>query len=196
MVIHGSFSHKGSIMLNGLLGFTPPLAVMLVLGAAPAAEPKSGPQVGAEVHGFHPLNCTGDHAGEKHCLICQNGDNPVAIVFARRVTPEVNALIKRIDQATEKNKGRKMGSFAVFLSDADGLEKELKGLAKNENLRHCILTIDHPEGPAEYDIAPDAEVTVVLYMKMTVQANFAFKKDELDDKASDAIIADLARMFP
>jgi len=64
------------------------------------------------------LNCTGDHAGEKYCLICENGDNPVAIIFAREVTPEVTKLLKRIDLATDMHRVagvvNKDGRFVLF----------------------------------------------------------------------------------
>jgi hypothetical protein len=182
-------------MLNHLCGLTALLAVALVLSVASAEEPQSGRQVGEKVVPFHPLNCTGDHSGEKYCLICQNGDNPVAMIFARQVSPELTKLIKRIDQATGKNKERNMGSFVVLLSESDNLEKELKELAKKEKIQHCILTIDHPEGPEDYHIAPEAEVTVILYTKLTVKANRAFKKGDLNDKAIDAIVADLGKIL-
>ncbi len=183
-------------MLNRFFGFIALVVVALLVGVAAAGHPKSGPQVGAEVHGFHPLNCTGDHAGEKHCLICQNGTNPVAMIFARQVTPNLTKLIKRIDQATDKNKKRGMGSFVVFLSDSDSLETALKDLAKKERIQHCVLTIDKPEGPEGYNIAQEAEVTVVLYKKLTVLANRAFKEGELNDWSIEAIVADLAKILP
>jgi hypothetical protein len=173
-------------------GFTALVAVVLFLGVASAADPKSGPQVGDRVVPFHPLNCTGDHAGEKYCLICKNGPSPVAVIFARQVTPELIKLIKRIDEATDKNKERSMGSFVVLLSDSDNLEKELKELARKEKIQHCILTIDDPEGPKDYNIAPEAEVTVLL----TVKANHGFEKGDLNDKGIEAIVADLRKILP
>jgi hypothetical protein len=182
-------------MLNRLHGFTALIAVALALGVASAAYPKPGPQVGEKVIPFHPLNCTGDHAGEKYCLICKNGDNPVVMIFARHVTPELTRLIKRIDEATDKNKKCSMGSFVVVLSDSDNLEKELKELAKKEKIQHCILAIDDPEGPRDYDMSHEAEVTVVLYSMMTVKANHTFKKGELSDKRIEAIVADLAKIL-
>jgi hypothetical protein len=182
-------------VLNRILGPTALLAVALIGSVASAADLKSGPQVGDRVHGFHPLNCTGDHAGEKYCLICKNGDNPVALIFARQVTPELTRLLKQIDQAADKNQKRSMGSFAVLLSDADNLEKELKDLAKKEKIQNCILTIDNPDGPEDYNVAPEAEVTVVLYTKLTVKANRTFKNGELNDKAIEAIVVDLAKIL-
>jgi hypothetical protein len=184
-------------MLNRHIGFIVLVVAAFVFSVASAADLKSGPQVGNKVPGpLHPLNCTGDHAGEKYCLYCKYGSNPVVAIFARQPSPELTRLIKRIDQATDKNKERGMGSYVDFLSDSDKLEKELTELAEKEKIQHCILSIDDLEGPKDYDIAPEAEVTVVLYTKLTVKANHTFKKGELNDKAIDAIVADLAKILP
>src|SRR2546430_13535439 len=100
---------------------TAAVALVLFAGSVFAADPvKSGPQVGEKVPGpFHPLNINGDAAGKKNCLYCANGGSPVAVVFARELTPEVATLIKKLDAATVKNNGKSMGSYAVFMSDSD-----------------------------------------------------------------------------
>jgi hypothetical protein len=185
------------MMSNRLVGFVALLVVAFVLNLASAAEPKSGPQVGEAVPGpLHPLNLTGEHAGEKYCLYCQHGHSPVVAIFARQVTPELTRLIKRIDEATAKNNERMMGSYAVFLTDSEALPAELKELAAKEKIENCVLAIDDPEGPKTYRIAPEAEVTVILYTELTVKANHAFKRGEFNDKAADAIVADLAKILP
>ena len=71
-----------------VLGLTVALA-----GFVAAAEPLvSGPQVDSRVPGaFEPFNVNGEAAGQKNCLVCQNGGNPVVMIFAREVTPEVDA---------------------------------------------------------------------------------------------------------
>jgi hypothetical protein len=44
-------------------------AMVVAVGTAGDAL-KSGPQVGKKLAGpFHPLNCTGGQAGNKHCLV-------------------------------------------------------------------------------------------------------------------------------
>lgn len=178
------------------LGFIPLVVVGFFVNAAVAADVKSGPQVGEKAPGpLHPLNCTGDHEGEKYCLYCKYGDNPVAAIFARQVSPEVIRLIKKIDQATGKNNKRSIGSYAVFLSETETLAKALKEMAKKEGIQHCVLALDDPEGPRGYNIAPEAEVTVVLYAKSTIKANHAFKKGELNDKGVEAIVADLTKIL-
>jgi hypothetical protein len=175
------------------------LVALFVVASLRAAELKSGPQVGQAVPGpFHPLNCTGENAGEKVCLFffCKNGMNPVAMVFARETSPALTKLIKKIDTATGKHEDAKLGSFVVFLSDAEKLEGELKELAKKEKIERCVLAIDNPAGPKAYKLAKDADVTVVLYTDHTVKANHAFKKGDLKEKQIDQIVADIKKILP
>ena len=156
---------------------------------------KSGPKTGEEVPGpFHPLNVTGENAGKKACLYCSNGGNPVAVVFAREATPAVAKLIKQIDDATVKNNKANMGSYAVFCSDKDGLDKALTKLAADQKLTKLILSIDNPAGPEKYTISKDAEVTVVFYNEFVVRANHAFRKGELNDAAITKVVADVAKI--
>lgn len=156
---------------------------------------KSGPQVGDDVPGpYHPLNVTGPYAGQKKCLFCQHGANPVAVVFAREVTPQVADLIKKLDDATGKNKDASMGSYAVFCSDNEKLQDQLKELAGKSKLANLPLTVDNAAGPADYKIAKDADVTVLLYKDFTVKSNFAFRKGELKDAEVSKIVADVAKI--
>jgi len=156
---------------------------------------KSGPQLGQDVPGpFHPLNVTGEKKGEKACLYCSNGANPVAVVFAREATPAVANLLKQLDEATAKNSKASMGSYAVFCSDANGLDKQLEKLATDQKLTKLVLAIDNPAGPEKYKIAKDADVTVVFYLDFEVKANHAFKKGDLTDAAVTKVVADVAKI--
>src|SRR5262245_33869638 len=174
------------------------LSLALLAGTAWAAENlRSGPQTGQPVPGpFHPLNINGDNAGEKYCLFCKNGMNPVAMVFARECSEPLTKLIKEIDAATVKHKGEGMGSFVVFLSDDESLKGKLKDLAKKSDLKECILAIDNPAGPNGYNVSKDADVTVVLYKDRNVKSNFAFKKGELKEKDIEKIVADVKKILP
>src|SRR5262245_66504313 len=174
--------------------FATALALGFAAGLVVAAGVKSGPQEGEKGPGaFHPLNINGDNAGKKHCLFCENGDRAVAMIFARTVTLTLTKLIQEIDAATAKSDG-KMGNFVVFLGDGDGLEKKLSSLAEQSKLKKCVLSIDNPAGPEKYNVARDADVTVVLYKEHKVKANYAFKKGEMKDKDVSAIVKDLAKI--
>jgi hypothetical protein len=167
------------------------VAAMLVVSAAfvyngVAGETvKSGPQIGenARPQPFFPLNINGPTPNEKQCLVCRNGNNPVAMVFAREPNENLVKLMKALDAETVKNSDKKMGSFAVFCNDSEGLSTKLADLAKTQELKKFTLAIDNPTGPAPYNISKDADITVVLYTKSKVVANYTFKKGEF--KAAD-----------
>jgi hypothetical protein len=173
------------------------LGLGLVVGSGVAGGAlKSGPQTGERIPGpFHPLNVTGEAAGKKHCLVCQHGLSPVAMVFAREVSPQLTKLIKQLDAVTAKNASKQMGSFVVFLSDKEGLGDQLKKVAASENLKTTVLAIDNPSGPEKYDVARDADVTVVLYNEHKVLDNQSFRKGQLNDQAITKIMANVPKIL-
>jgi hypothetical protein len=174
------------------------VALSLVVGAALGADKlTSGPQPGKKVPGpFHPLNVTGENAGEKFCLFCKNGQNPVAMIFARETSDSLAKLIKKIDACTAKNSKCSMGSFVVFLNDSEGLDKKLKDMAEKAKIKHTVLSIDNPAGPKGYEVSKKADITVVLYTDRVVKANYAFKKGALKDKDIENIVADVKKILP
>ncbi len=108
----------------------------------------------------------------------------------------MTSLVKKIDEATEKNRSCRMGSFVVFCNDEEGLKKKLEDLADRENLKRTVLTIDNPAGPEGYDIAKDAEVTVLLYTGQKVKVNRAYKKGELTEREVNRILSELPKILP
>jgi hypothetical protein len=95
-------------------------------------------------------------------------------------------LVKKIDAANAGATG--MGSFVVFLSDDEGLADKIKSMANKEGIKKTVLTIDNTAGPQGYNVAKEAEVTVVLYNRHDVKSNFAFKKGELNDAAIEKVV--------
>ena len=173
-------------------------AVAVVAGGLYAGELKSGPQAGSKVPGpFHPLNVTGEDAGKKACLYCKAGSDPVVAIFARSADDaKLQKLIVEIDAATTKNAKADMNSFVVFLSADDKLEGKLKKIAEDSKLKKIVLSIEAPEGPAKYNIAKDADVTVLLYTDHVVKANYAFEKGKISDKDISAVVADVSKILP
>jgi len=173
------------------------LGIAVLVGTTSAGgKLKSGPQVGELLPGpFHPLNVTGAKAGEKHCLYCEHGPAPVAMIFARTPSDQLTNLIKKIDAATVQNAKDEMGSFVVFLSDKEDLAKNLKTLAAKNNIKKTVLSIDNPAGPEDYNVAKDADVTVVLYRNAKVISNFVYRAGQLDNKAIEQIVSDLPKIL-
>ena len=173
------------------------LAACLSADAARAAEKavQSGLQPGEQILAiFEPLNVTGPYAGQPHCLVCENGANPVAMVFARSLTEPTVLLLKHLDAATAKYRQHELGTFVVFLDDNERLIPRLQETAKKQSLKHTILATDLPAGPDGFKVAEEADLTVVLYREHEVLANHAFRKGELDKEAIQKILADLPRL--
>jgi hypothetical protein len=170
-----------------LTGVAAALAVSCVLALEPIT---AGPQKGDKVPGpFHPLNINGEAAGKKSCLFCRFGEDPVAMVFARSASPEVTALVKKLDAEIGKNK--EFNACAIFCSDESGLQGKLEECVKKNEIKNVVLAIDNPAGPEEYKIAKDADVVVLLYVGRKVVANHAFRKGDFNEKAVEKVLADV-----
>jgi hypothetical protein len=118
------------------------------------------------------------------------------MIVARDISDPLTSLVKKMDEATVKNSDCKMAAFVVFCRDEEGQEKKLKDWASKEKLKNTFLTIDNPAGPRGYDIAKDADVTVILYRDKVVKVNRAFKKGELKDADVQKILGELAAILP
>jgi hypothetical protein len=104
------------------------------------------------------------------------------------------SLVKKVNKATSDNKSCKMGSFVILCSDAKGLDEKAKEFAEKENIKNTILARDSESGPQGYQIAKDAEVTVLLYQAKTVKANFSFKKGEMKEADIEKILKELPKI--
>ena len=174
------------------------LLSVVLLAVTRAAEPiRSGPPVGSELPGtFEPFNVNGPDAGEKTCILCEYGASPVAMIFARDLSEPLTRLIKCLDEATAREKERGLASSAIFLSDDAHQVQKLKQLVVREKIEHIILRTYKAEGPKDYRLAKDADVTVILFSDRVVKASRAFRKSDLEEKDIDAVIADLVKILP
>ena len=114
----------------------------------------------------------------------------------------MTSLVKKIDQRVDAVAGktaRPLGAYVLFVNNADGLDKQLRGLAEKESLKRVSLCIGEP--PGDYGVAKEADVTVVIYRvgprrQEKVTANFALRKGELDEAKADAIVKALSEALP
>lgn len=113
-------------------------------------------------------------------------------IFARELTDNLASLVKQIDEQVAKHEDKKMAAFVVILAeDADTLAPKLEALAKKQGIKNVPLTIfDGEAGPGGYNIAKDADVTVLMWKGLEVKSNHAYKKGGLDAKAVSEIVAD------
>ena len=169
----------------------------VVLGAAVAtAEVTSGPQVGEIVGAFTVTKVTGNPDdgvadGRNLCYRCKMGQRPVVMVFARSADEKLAKLLKKIDEEVEEHKEEKLSSFVNMIgTDAESLKKATAEFAAKHGLKRIAFVVpdDAKNGPPEFKIAPDADVTVVCYKGGKVQANHAFAKNGLSDEKIAAVV--------
>lgn len=162
-----------------------------------AVEPiRSGLQPGQEITTiFEPLNLNGDYANQPHCLVCENGLCPVVMVLARDLNAPLLKLLARLDKACVLHAKDELGGFAVFLDASDPLTEKLRAAAASAELKKIVLATEAETQVAEYRAAAEAEVTVMLYVRHQVKANFAFRTGELNDAAIEKIVSALPQIL-
>jgi uncharacterized protein (TIGR03067 family) len=155
----------------------------------------SGPQVGEKVAGFFPLHLNGPHEGKKSDLVEEWGADPVVLVFTRELSFPLVSLITKVNAATGQHKDAKLHAGVVFLGDDDWLtDRRLLGLVADAKLKHIVLALER--SPAAYKLHKDAGVTVLLYARQTVKANFTFAKGGMTEADVTKILADLPKILP
>ena len=106
----------------------------------------------------------------------------------------MTSLVKKVDEVN-KEQGKTMGSFVVFLSDDEGMEKQLKALAEKQKLEKTALMLENPSGPSDYQINKKADVTVILYVGKKVKVNRAYKKGEFKADEVEKILKGLPKIL-
>jgi hypothetical protein len=118
----------------------------------------------------------------------------VVCVFARKTSEPLTSLVKQIDQKIGENTALK--SFVVITpSKGENPADALKKMASDAGIKHVPLTIgESPNGPPDYEVARDADVTVLMWRGHRVRVGQGYK-GELTDKDISAILADIPKVL-
>ncbi len=120
------------------------------------------------------------------------------MIFARKCDDNLASLVKQLDKVVGENADKKCKGFVGLLGDSrDELEAAAKEFGEANKITHLAVTVpvEFENGPANYGLSTDAEVTVLLYTKKTVVANHAFGPGELDEKGIKAVLASVPKLF-
>ena len=158
----------------------------------------SGPQAGSKLPGgFNPVNVTNaelpDYAEKRSDYTEQHGAGPVVLVFGRGITDPLTRLTKKLDAEVARNKAARLRAVLVILREDAETERALKEFGERQGIEKVSLAI-MADGPKLYKLSQQADVTVVVYNRHKVEANHAFRKGELNDKAIEAILADVSKV--
>jgi len=174
-----------------------PLALTLSF-ALPAAEPlESGVPVGKRPGPYSFLVATGPQRGQQTCYVCEQheANKPAAVVFARDTSDPVGKLIAKLDALALANKDSGCKVWMTLLAEKADLDALAKWAQKQGLKGVPVGAFEDADGPPSYKLHKDADVTVILFTKQKVVANFAFRAGELDDKTIDRVLKAATPVF-
>jgi hypothetical protein len=180
----------------GFLELLPMMSSLFLATLLAGADPCiSGTPIGQRPGPYSFLVATGAQRGQQTCYICEQADKPTAVVFTRVLTEPVGQLVAALDAETTKRKDSGYKVWLTQLAKKAELD-ELAKWAKNAGIKTApVGAFEDEDGPPAYKLAQDAEVTVLLFVKQKVVANFAFRKGELNEKAMAKIAEALPKLF-
>lgn len=172
-------------------------AFALVSTVSLADDPcRSGPQVNQRTGPYAALIAVGPQRGTSHCFICEAGEKPTVIIFARTLSDSVGKLTHQLDRALAIHKGDNLRIWVTFLSDdPTRTDPKVVEWSKQQATGSIPLGVYNDSvGPPSYLLSRDADVTVLLSNKQRVVANFAYRLGELNDSAVSGILKTLPRI--
>ena len=171
-------------------------AVALMTAAVASAEVTSGPQVGDRVGAFTVTKVTGNPDdgvvdGKKLCYRCKMGQRPVVMVFARSADESFAKFLKKLEGELEEHADEKLTAFVNMIgTDEESMKKAAAEFVAKHGIKRVAFVIpeDVANGPENFNIAPDADLTVICYKGGEVKANHAFASGGLSEDKIDAIV--------
>jgi hypothetical protein len=161
------------------------------VGALVAVDPcVSGLQPGQKPGPYSFLIETGANRGQSCCFICETADKPAVVVFARTPSAGLTKLAQGLDKALTTHKAVDLKAWMTFLHDDETvMGPQVVAFARKSGLRDMPVGVfEDVNGPPAYKLNREADVTVLLFVKAKVVANFAFRPSELtDDKVAEVI---------
>jgi hypothetical protein len=151
-----------------------------------------------------------DRTGKIHCLVCENGPNPVVAIFVRAdpkadATAKLAELTNKVSGLITTYRGDKLAAFAMFLqldgeypNDEARDEKAndvrvLAGVAKAPNVPFGLAPTKSPALDA-WGVGEKDEYTVVFYRGMREVKRWKFMEAPTGDQVkeiADAVEAEL-----
>jgi hypothetical protein len=176
------------------------VAVLAAAGVVSAEELKSGPAAGDAIAPFYVVKVAGAsddgvEVGKELCYRCKYGSRPMVMVFARKPSDGLTALVKELDEAVAKNSEKQLKAFVNIVGEnKEDAEKAAKDLAKKDSFANVPIVVpeETENGPDNYGLNPKAEVTVIVAVKGKVTASHGFAATP-DDAQLKEVLEDISK---
>lgn len=120
------------------------------------------------------------------------------MIFARESDAGLAGLVKQLDALAIKHAGQKLAAFVNFIGpDSETLQADAKNFARKHQIEHVavVVPVDHKNGPAAFQVSPDAATTVMIYRNQQVTAAHGVAAGGLTEAKIRQIIADTTKML-
>ena len=133
-------------------------------------------------------------------IVWLNPASPPASLLWFCISTDANvaSLLQKLDRFVTEHADSKAASFVNLLGEDAGILKgQAEKLVKDSGSKKIAIVVpkEHQNGPANYKLNPDVEVTVLLFKDGQVEANHALSAKELDREAIATIVNDAGKMF-
>jgi hypothetical protein len=169
------------------------LALSFSAAFASAEGIKSGLAAGEGIGAFNVTKVAGAaddgvEVGKELCYRCKYGARPQVMVFTRKGGAEVVSLSKELNSAVAKNSEKQLTAFVNVLGDKAAAEKTAKELGADSAKVPVVVPVENENGPANYGLNPDAEVTVIIASKGKVISSTGYAAGKFDAAAVTATV--------
>ena len=120
------------------------------------------------------------------------------MVFSRKADDRLASLVRSLDKMLAADEsGEHRVVIHLIGEERDALMKEAESFSKKAGLKKVPVTVpkDFQDGPKNWSVNPDAELTVFMYHKKKVTHNHALKKGKFGEKQVKAVLKDAEELF-
>jgi hypothetical protein len=144
--------------------------------SARAAEPISGPEPGRKIAPLKVFAATGPKEGKELDYAAERGEKPTVYVLIRDWDRPVARFLKALDVAVKEESDQALVVAAWLTDDREATKKYLPLAQQSLKLEVTPLVVALAEkpGPDDWDINPDARITVVVAKRGKVTARFGY----------------------
>ena len=120
------------------------------------------------------------------------------MIFARKSDAALASLVKQLDKLVAEHADDKLSAFVNLLGeDRDALEAHAKEFASKNKIANIpvVVPVEFENGPDNFGINPKADLTVMLYKGLKVEANHAYGSGEFKSKNISEITDDVPKLL-
>jgi hypothetical protein len=106
----------------------------------------------------------------------------MVMVFTRKGGEKVNQLVKELDSCVAANSEAQLRGFVTVMGeDQAEVKNSAKAIIEKSGAKMIPVAIsDSPNGPANYRLDPEADVTIIVANESQVVASHSFAADKVD----------------